>query len=389
MASITLNQINKSYGDTRVVENVSLNITSGEFVVLLGPSGCGKSTILRMIAGLETLNSGEIHIGDRRVDNLPAGERDVAMVFQNYALYPHMTVKDNLAFGLRNAGVEKSEVDRRCLAAATRLEIQDLLTRKPAALSGGQRQRVAIARAIAKKPSAFLFDEPLSNLDAALRGRTRIELAQLHQRLGATMVFVTHDQVEAMTLADRIVVLANKGIEQVGTPMEIYERPATRFVAEFVGSPTMNMLDCRLDATGKNAVASIGTDLQVETKINGENITGQNLTLGIRPEHVRVSVDGVKSKATNAVNTVIAKVVMIERLGERSLIHVVLPSGTTMICEDTGMSRLQSGDTVRLHLNGAAAHLFDADGRGYHADMVTAGQKAGQKMGQKMGKKNG
>ncbi|MCW5722876.1 MAG: ATP-binding cassette domain-containing protein, partial [Devosia sp.] len=239
MADIVLDEVSKSYGGVNVLENVSMHIRSGEFIVFLGPSGCGKSTLLRMIAGLEAVNSGQIHIGDKRVDQLPPNQRGVAMVFQNYALYPHMSVRDNMSFGLQNIGTAKAEIARRVEDAARMLEIGALLERRPSQLSGGQRQRVAIGRAIVREPKAFLLDEPLSNLDAGLRVRTRVELAQLHRRIGTTMIFVTHDQTEAMTLASRIVVMNNRRIEQIGTPMEVYSRPATRFVAAFVGSPAM------------------------------------------------------------------------------------------------------------------------------------------------------
>jgi multiple sugar transport system ATP-binding protein len=242
MADIVLNEVSKAYGQVQVLDSVSMHIKSGEFIVFLGPSGCGKSTLLRMIAGLEEVNAGQIHIGDTRVDQLPPNQRGVAMVFQNYALYPHMTVRENMSFGLQNVGTDKAEIARRVDDAARMLEITPLLDRRPSQLSGGQRQRVAIGRAIVREPKAFLLDEPLSNLDAGLRVRTRVELAQLHQRIGTTMIFVTHDQIEAMTLATRIVVMNNRRIEQIGTPMEVYSRPATRFVAAFVGSPAMNFL---------------------------------------------------------------------------------------------------------------------------------------------------
>ena len=231
MSGVRLSRISKRFGDVTVIDQVSLDIEAGEFVVFLGPSGCGKSTILRMIAGLETVDDGEIHIGDRRVDHLKPGERGVAMVFQNYALYPHMTVRDNLAFGLKNVGTDNQVISKRIDEAAQSLEITALLDRRPGQLSGGQRQRVAIARAIVKEPALFLFDEPLSNLDAALRVNTRLEIARLHQRLGTTMIYVTHDQVEAMTLADKIVVLRDGRIEQVGSPIELYDNPRNTFVA--------------------------------------------------------------------------------------------------------------------------------------------------------------
>ena len=242
MADISLKDVSKRFGTVIVLENISMHINAGEFVVFLGPSGCGKSTLLRMIAGLEEVDGGEIHIGDRRVDQLPPNEREVSMVFQNYALYPHMTVRNNMAFGLQNIGTPKAQIDKQIAEAAKILELEDLLDRKPSQLSGGQRQRVAIGRAIVRDPKAFLLDEPLSNLDAGLRVRTRVELAQLHQRMKATMIFVTHDQTEAMTLADRIVVMNNRRVEQIGTPMDIYSKPASRFVAGFVGSPSMNFI---------------------------------------------------------------------------------------------------------------------------------------------------
>ena len=248
MAEIRLENVSKSFGKVSVIDKVSLEVRDGEFIVFLGPSGSGKSTLLRMIAGLETINSGTLTIGGLRCENLSPGQRNVAMVFQNYALYPHMTVKENMSFGLYNIGLAQSEVERRVLNAARILEMETLLERKPSQLSGGQRQRVAIGRAIVKEPKAFLFDEPLSNLDAALRVRTRVELAELHQRIKSTIIYVTHDQTEAMTLADRVVVLNDRKIEQIGTPMEVYSRPASRFVAGFVGSPAMNFIKVKVGA---------------------------------------------------------------------------------------------------------------------------------------------
>ena len=242
MSSIEIDRVSKRFGSVEVISELSLRIESGEFIAFLGASGCGKTTLLRMIAGLEAINSGEIRIGGERVDHLPPGARGVAMVFQHYALYPHMTIYENMAFGLKNIGVASAAIDQRIRQAAKILEIEPLLARKPGQLSGGQRQRVAIGRALVKDPKAFLFDEPLSNLDAALRIRTRVELARLHQQTRATTIFVTHDQVEAMTLAGRIVVMNARRIEQIGTPMEIYGRPASEFVARFVGSPPMNFL---------------------------------------------------------------------------------------------------------------------------------------------------
>ena len=252
MTGISLSGVSKRFGAVDVIRDVSLDIESGELIVFLGPSGSGKTTLLRMIAGLETIDKGALRIDGVRSENLAPGRRNVAMVFQNYALYPHMTVAENMAFGLRNISVAPDVIDRRIAEAARMLEMEKLLDRRPSQLSGGQRQRVAIGRAIVKEPKAFLFDEPLSNLDAALRARTRVELAELHQRLKSTMIYVTHDQVEAMTLADRIVVLNNCRIEQVGHPMEVYQRPATRFVATFVGSPAMNILPITMSGSRRS-----------------------------------------------------------------------------------------------------------------------------------------
>jgi multiple sugar transport system ATP-binding protein len=239
LAGLSLRHVAKRFGSVEVINDLTVDIAAGEFAVILGPSGCGKSTLLRMIAGLEDLTSGEIHLDERRIDRVPPGDRGVAMVFQHYALYPHMTVRENMAFGLRNIGTPRGEITTKIATAARMLEIDHLLDRKPGQLSGGQRQRVAIGRAIVKQPGVFLFDEPLSNLDAALRSRTRVELARLHQRMSATMVFVTHDQVEAMTMATRIVIMNHGRIEQIGSPTEIYERPETRFVAGFIGTPAI------------------------------------------------------------------------------------------------------------------------------------------------------
>jgi len=359
VADIRLKSVSKHFGAVRVIEDVSLSIESGEFIVFLGPSGCGKSTLLRMIAGLESVDSGEIWIGDRRVDQLPPAEREIAMVFQNYALYPHMTVKDNMSFGLQNIRMPKAEIEKRIANAAKTLEIDHLLERRPAQLSGGQRQRVAIGRAIVRDPKAFLLDEPLSNLDAGLRVRTRVELAQLHQRMKATMIFVTHDQTEAMTLASRIVVLNNRKVEQIGTPMEIYSRPASRFVANFVGSPSMNFLPVtRVTDRDGRALVTLPDQSEVQTAIPTDSLPGgDGLTLGIRAEAVRVAADG----ATRG------KPDVIERLGERTLAYVRLADNSTIIAEDAGNSRLAVGDTVGLRLDGTSAHIFDAQDKAYHA----------------------
>ena len=360
MADIELKNISKSFGRTQVIADVSLHVRSGEFVVFLGPSGCGKSTLLRMIAGLESVDEGEIWIGGRRVDGLPPGERRVAMVFQHYALYPHMTVRENMAFGLRNVGVAGDEIERRIADVARMLDIELLLERKPGQISGGQRQRVAIGRALVKEPLLFLFDEPLSNLDAALRARTRLEIAQLHQRAEATTIFVTHDQVEAMTLAHRIVIMNKQRIEQIGTPMEIYTRPATAFVAGFVGTPTMNFVPVEIDETASEcAEVKLPDGSRVKTRIKMSSLPERaKLTFGIRAESVRVA--GQQAGDTKG------RALFVERLGDRTLVYVELAEGSTIVAEDAGMSRVAIGDVVGLEFDGGAAHLFDEE-RGYHA----------------------
>ncbi len=359
MARIDLRNVSKRFGAVSVIENVSLTIEPNEFVVFLGPSGSGKSTLLRMIAGLESVDAGEIWIGDRRVDQLAPGQREVAMVFQNYALYPHMTVTENLAFGLRNIKLSAGDIDRRVKDAARMLEIDELLQRRPSQLSGGQRQRVAIGRAIVKEPKAFLFDEPLSNLDAALRVRTRVELAELHHRVAATMIYVTHDQTEAMTMADRIVVLNDRKIEQIGTPMEVYTRPASRFVAGFVGSPAMNFLPVSVSGDGP-VKTKLGDGSVIATKISARAADmGETAVLGIRPEAVRIA--GSNDRLT------VGRASVVERLGERTLVHVRMNDGSTLVAQDAGNSMVAPGDEVGLAFDSAEAHLFDAEGRVYHA----------------------
>ena len=359
MARVRLDHLGKSFGATAVLDDVSLDIASGEFIAFLGPSGCGKSTLLRMIAGLETVETGQIHIGDRRVDALAPGDRGVAMVFQHYALYPHMTIFENMAFGLRNAKVPKAEIETRVADAARILEIERFLQQKPGQLSGGQRQRVAIGRAIVKKPDLFLFDEPLSNLDAALRMRTRLELAQLRRRVQATMILVTHDQVEAMTLADRIVVMSDRRIQQVGTPMEIYARPANRFVATFVGSPPMSFLDTTLgEGAGGLVRATLAGGAAVDTEVPLAALpAGAGWRLGLRAEAVKVVAPGA--------GLVDAKVEFVERLGDRTLVYLRLADGSAITAEDAGTSRAAMGDAVGLALDGPV-HLFDADDRAHY-----------------------
>ncbi|MBS1302920.1 sn-glycerol-3-phosphate ABC transporter ATP-binding protein UgpC [Loktanella sp. SALINAS62] len=355
MSDIVLNSVSKSFGGVRVIDGISLDVPSGEFVVFLGPSGSGKSTLLRMIAGLETIDEGSLTIGGKRSEHLAPGQRDVAMVFQNYALYPHMTVRDNMAFGLKNIRMDKAQIARRVQDAARILEMDALLDRRPAQLSGGQRQRVAIGRAIVKEPAAFLFDEPLSNLDAALRVRTRVELAELHQRMQSTMIYVTHDQTEAMTLADRIVILNNCRIEQIGSPMDVYLKPASRFVAGFVGSPGMNFIKAELSGEGEQQVATLGNGSKVALQID---LPPGTYELGIRPEAVQVS-------QTPAATT--GKAAVVERLGDRTLVHLHLDDGSALVALDSGRSQIRSGDTVHLDFDTTQLHLFDADGIAHHA----------------------
>ena len=352
MSGITLESVSKTFGQVEVIRDLSLKVDAGEFAVFLGPSGSGKTTLLRMIAGLESIDSGALTIGGVRSEGLAPGQRNLAMVFQNYALYPHMTVAENMAFGLKNIGLPAETIRTRVTEAARMLEMEPLLARRPAELSGGQRQRVAIGRAIVKEPKAFLFDEPLSNLDAALRARTRVELAELHQRLGATMIYVTHDQTEAMTLADRIVILNNCRIEQVGTPMEVYSKPASRFVAGFVGSPAMNFLPVTLSGAGDRVAARLG-DGAVVPLASAPQGDGP-WELGIRPEALTVVANGGLSTAT---------VTVVERLGDRTLVYARLGDGSQITAQDSGKSAVKAGDTVSLAFDATALHLFDGQGR--------------------------
>jgi multiple sugar transport system ATP-binding protein len=365
LASLELSGVRKAYGGTAVLDDVSLSMEAREFVAFLGPSGSGKSTLLRIIAGLETLDQGEVWLEGRRIDGLAPGDRGVAMVFQHYALYPHMSVRDNMAFGLRNARVPKEEIAARVADAARILEIEAFLDRKPGQLSGGQRQRVAIGRAIVKQPKLFLLDEPLSNLDAALRMRTRVELAQLRQRVDAAVIMVTHDQAEAMTLADRIVVMHDRRIQQVGPPMEIYARPANSFVARFVGSPAMTLAPAELlPGDDDFARVRLGDGSVVETRVPRAGLPAGGLELGLRPESVKVARLGE--------GTPEVKVELVERLGERSLVYGRLADGQAITAEDKGTSAVKVGDRIGLRIDGAAAHLFDAEGRGHHAAGASA-----------------
>ena len=357
MAGLELTGISKSYGAVRVLDSVDLAVGPRELVAFLGPSGSGKSTLLRIIAGLESPDTGEIRLGGQRIDRLPPGSRGVAMVFQHYALYPHMTVRENMAFGLRNARVPSDDIRSRIAEAARALEIEALLDRKPGQMSGGQRQRVAIGRAIVKQPKLFLLDEPLSNLDAALRTRTRVELAQLQQRVDAAMIMVTHDQAEAMTLADRIVVMNDRRIQQLGTPMDIYARPANAFVARFVGSPAMTLLPAELVPGTGPATVRLPAGIEIATRVPRDGL-GAGLSLGLRPEHVTVAAPGT--------GTLDAEAVLVERLGDRTHVHTRLADGAEVIAQDAGFSAVRPGDRVGLAIDGQAAHLFDADGNGHH-----------------------
>jgi multiple sugar transport system ATP-binding protein len=341
MAEVQIRDLQKSYGALQVVHGVSVSIADGEFVVLVGPSGCGKSTLLRMIAGLEGISSGTISIGDRVVNNLPPAERDIAMVFQNYALYPHKTVAANMSFALKMAGMSKDEIDSRVNRAADILGLKPYLARYPRALSGGQRQRVAMGRAIVRNPQVFLFDEPLSNLDAKLRVQMRSEIRELHQRLGTTTVYVTHDQIEAMTMADRIVVMRDGRISQVGAPLELYDNPANVFVAGFIGSPAMNLLEGVVTADG--AFEGDGVRLPLERRLEA----GRKVTLGVRPEHLVLSEDGIA-----------VQVVVVEPTG--SEIHLVLRAGgqelTVAVRERQPFA---PGQKLHIRPQTGMVHLFD------------------------------
>jgi multiple sugar transport system ATP-binding protein len=344
MATVSLRALSKRYpsAESLAVDAVSLEVAHGEFMVLLGPSGCGKSTTLRMIAGLESISSGELSIDGRRVNDVPAKDRDIAMVFQSYALYPHMNVFDNLAFGLRRRGIERAEIERRVRDVASTLGLSDFLKRKPHALSGGQRQRVALGRAIVRDPKVFLFDEPLSNLDAALRVGMRGELIKLHHRLGATMIYVTHDQVEAMTMGDRICIMNGGRVAQIGAPLEVYRNPADTFVASFLGSPPTNLIPSRFNSEALH----VGDAAIPFRKTNSENVI-----FGIRPEDIRI--DGVSPHAH-------AEVLAVEPLGAETILRVRLAgvAGDVMVRGPRTVTA-KVGERVPLAYDLAAAHLFD------------------------------
>jgi multiple sugar transport system ATP-binding protein len=355
MSDLSLSGVRKSFGAVDIIRGVDLEVENGEFVVFVGPSGCGKSTLLRMIAGLEDVSDGEIRIGGRLANDLAPRDRGVAMVFQSYALYPHMSVYDNVGYSLKLAKVDKGLRDRKIREAARILQMEHLLERKPGQLSGGQRQRVAIGRAIVREPDVFLFDEPLSNLDAALRVDMRTELLRLHQDLGATMIYVTHDQVEAMTMADKIVVLDGGVVQQVGTPLELYNRPANLFVAGFIGAPKMNFFDITAIRIDAEAVVVAGPDV-AETAIvlaKGRPQSGQKLKLGVRPHHLVPKHGGP-----------IAGVVrLVERLGNETLATVETATGTIATVSLDGRSDVAVGLTLELQIAPGEAIVFGEDGR--------------------------
>ncbi len=365
MASISLRAAQKAYGDAPpVIRNVDLDIGEHEFCVFLGPSGCGKSTLLRSIAGLEDLTSGDLFIGGKRVNDVPSAQRSVAMVFQSYALFPHMTVYENMSFGLTLAKLPKAEIEQKVREAARILQLEELLQRKPKELSGGQRQRVAIGRAIVRRPGVFLFDEPLSNLDATLRSQTRIEIARLHRQFEqASVVYVTHDQVEAMTLADRIVLLHAGAdtqrfgsIAQVGAPMELYHHPRNRFVAGFIGSPRMNFLPAQVVSVQENGIL-VRLQHSEETLLvaaKGAVQPGQQVTLGVRPEHMEIGSQGQYG--------ITREVMLVERLGEQTYVHLDEPAGQPLVAKAPGDAHIARGERLRVSVAPSCAYLFDQDG---------------------------
>jgi ABC-type sugar transport system ATPase subunit len=347
MADVRIEDLNKSYGKVEVLRSINLVVEDGSFVVLVGPSGCGKSTLLRTVAGLEPITSGNISIGGRNVSDLAPSQREIAMVFQSYALYPHMNVENNMGFGLKFAGTPKDEIAKRVAEASRILQLEPLLKRRPKELSGGQRQRVAIGRAIVRKPQVFLFDEPLSNLDAALRINTRVEIAKLHKLLKATIIYVTHDQVEAMTLADKIVVMNEGRIEQAGKPLELYYQPANLFVARFIGSPAMNVLPA--------AVASNGISVLVENAViplRRKMREGEKLHFGFRPEHATFSSEGIA-----------VTIDLIERLGETGYAHCRTQNGHNVLVEVKGEPNISIGQNSFVSPVGENTHYFDQTGR--------------------------
>ena len=354
MTHISLKDLKKSYGSAHVIKGVDIEIEDGEFCVFVGPSGCGKSTLLRMIAGLEDISGGALSIGGTVVNDLPPAERGVAMVFQSYAIFPHMTVRENVAFGLTIAGASKEEKDAKVAEAARILQMEHLLDRRPSQLSGGQRQRVAIGRAIVRKPKVFLFDEPLSNLDAALRMDMRMEIGKLHKQLGATMIYVTHDQVEAMTLADKIVVLKDGRVMQIGAPMDLYHNPANLFVAGFLGAPSMNFIDVTVQAVNGN-MALVGNDALDPVEVSaarGPFRPGDTAILGLRPQYLSVA-DGA--------GRLHGKVALTERLGAETVLEITLKNGKPIIAALSKDAVFGLGQEVNLDFDPVQAHLFRQD----------------------------
>jgi multiple sugar transport system ATP-binding protein len=357
MATVTFDHVTKKYGDVTAVHDFNLEVGDGEFMVLVGPSGCGKTTNLRMIAGLEEITSGALRIGDRVVNDVPPKDRDIAMVFQSYALYPHMTVRDNLAFGLKLRKVPKPDIEKRVKDAAGILSLEKLLDRKPKELSGGQRQRVALGRAIVREPAVFLMDEPLSNLDAKLRVQTRAEIARLHQRLGTTTVYVTHDQVEAMTMGQRIAVMSEGLLQQVGTPQKLYDQPLNRFVAGFIGSPAMNFVEVSLDGVGdvsKLNAEGMLIPLPPRYREAVGQTSGRKLVIGFRPEHIEIGEAGPQAASFRANADVV------EYLGNEELLHVSL-SGRDIVAIVGSEHRVKPGDVLDLRVPIEKVHMFDSE----------------------------
>jgi multiple sugar transport system ATP-binding protein len=356
MHNVELKGVTKRYGAVQAISSLSLSVDRGSFTALLGPSGCGKSTLLRMIAGLEEITEGRCLIDDVDVTDMPPAKRKIAMVFQSYALYPHLTVRQNIAFSLSIAGASRQAQNQRTEEVARMLQLEPLLDRRPAQLSGGQRQRVAIGRALVREPKVFLFDEPLSNLDAMLRVQMRLELAKLHQDLGATMIYVTHDQIEAMTLADKIVVLDKGRISQVGTPLDLYNRPENKFVASFIGSPSMNFFGVTMtDVKDQRASIALPGGRSAEVGVRAATIAAGPVELGVRPEHLAI-VGG--DDPTASLKGAIA---IVERLGNSTILYVDTPAGQ-LIVEGDGNLVVKSGDVVGLVVDAPQAHLFGADG---------------------------
>jgi multiple sugar transport system ATP-binding protein len=366
MSSVELRNVQKTYPNGyEAVRNTSLRVQSGEFVILVGPSGCGKSTLLRMIAGLEEVTSGEILIGDRVVNDLSPRERNIAMVFQNYALYPHMTVRQNMGFALKQAKLPRPEIAERVSAAAEILGLEDMLERKPKQMSGGQRQRVAVGRAIVRDADVFLFDEPLSNLDASLRGQMRTEISKLHQRLGKTMIYVTHDQVEAMTMADRIVVVKGGDVLQYDSPLEIYNKPANEFVAGFIGSPPMNIIDGSTESGVGRGLQFVGDSSVVfdlpDAVVTRFNLSaGQSIKIGLRPEDIYLEMSGTMESGMAKADLCVD---VLEPMGNETIVHAKLagPDGAPIVCRGRLQSLPTVGDTVTSHVDLARASIFDRE----------------------------